>query len=48
MRGFLVARGFEVREVIARLEELGGAKIVELAGKAENISFPLPKALQGD
>jgi len=37
-----------VREVIARLEELGGAKIVELAGKAENISFPLPKALQGD
>jgi 4-hydroxy-3-methylbut-2-enyl diphosphate reductase len=35
-----------VREVIARLEELGGGKAVELEGKAENISFPLPKALQ--
>ncbi|MBU0594817.1 MAG: 4-hydroxy-3-methylbut-2-enyl diphosphate reductase [Pseudomonadota bacterium] len=35
-----------VREVIARLEELGGAKVVELTGKAENVSFPLPKALQ--
>jgi 4-hydroxy-3-methylbut-2-enyl diphosphate reductase len=35
-----------VREVIARLEELGGAKVVELEGKAENVSFPLPKTLQ--
>ncbi|MFA5243101.1 MAG: 4-hydroxy-3-methylbut-2-enyl diphosphate reductase [Sulfuricella sp.] len=35
-----------VREVIARLEQLGGGKAVELEGKAENISFPLPKALQ--
>lgn len=35
-----------VREVITRLEELGGAKVVELDGKAENVSFPLPRALQ--
>ncbi len=35
-----------VREVIARLEELGGGKAVELEGKPENVSFPLPKALQ--
>jgi 4-hydroxy-3-methylbut-2-enyl diphosphate reductase len=35
-----------VREVIARLEQLGGGKAVELDGKPENVSFPLPKALQ--
>lgn len=35
-----------VREVIVRLEELGGAKVEELDGIAENVSFPLPKALQ--
>jgi 4-hydroxy-3-methylbut-2-enyl diphosphate reductase len=35
-----------VREVITRLEELSGAKVTELDGKAENVSFPLPKALQ--
>ncbi|MBZ0105336.1 MAG: 4-hydroxy-3-methylbut-2-enyl diphosphate reductase [Sulfuricella denitrificans] len=35
-----------VREVIVRLEKLGGAKVEELDGIAENVSFPLPKALQ--
>jgi 4-hydroxy-3-methylbut-2-enyl diphosphate reductase len=37
-----------VRQVIERLRELGAAEVSELDGKAENISFPLPKALQGD
>jgi 4-hydroxy-3-methylbut-2-enyl diphosphate reductase len=37
-----------VREVIERLEELGGAKVRNLEGKEENVSFPLPKALQDD
>jgi hypothetical protein len=37
-----------VRQVIERLRELGAAEVSELNGKAENISFPLPKALQGD
>ncbi|MFN3397230.1 MAG: 4-hydroxy-3-methylbut-2-enyl diphosphate reductase [Sulfurimicrobium sp.] len=37
-----------VRQVIARLKELGAEEVSELDGKAENISFPLPKALQGD
>jgi 4-hydroxy-3-methylbut-2-enyl diphosphate reductase len=36
-----------VRQVIERLRELGAAEVSELDGKAENISFPLPKALQG-
>ncbi len=35
-----------VREVLERLEELGGVKVRNLEGKAENVSFPLPKALQ--
>jgi 4-hydroxy-3-methylbut-2-enyl diphosphate reductase len=35
-----------VRQVIARLGELGAGEVLELDGKAENISFPLPKALQ--
>lgn len=37
-----------VRQVIARLKELGAEEVSELDGKAENISFPLPKTLQGD
>lgn len=35
-----------VRQVIARLKDLGAGEVLELDGKAENISFPLPKALQ--
>ena len=35
-----------VRQVIERLRELGAGEVSELDGKAENISFPLPKALQ--
>jgi 4-hydroxy-3-methylbut-2-enyl diphosphate reductase len=35
-----------VRQVIERLGELGAGEALELDGKAENISFPLPKALQ--
>jgi 4-hydroxy-3-methylbut-2-enyl diphosphate reductase len=34
-----------VQQVIARLKELGAGKVSELDGKAENISFPLPRAL---
>ena len=34
-----------VRGVIARLEQLGGAKVVELQGIIENVVFPLPKTL---
>ena len=34
-----------VQGVIARLEELGGAKVVELQGIIENVVFPLPKTL---
>jgi 4-hydroxy-3-methylbut-2-enyl diphosphate reductase len=34
-----------VRQVIARLRELGAADVEELAGIPENVSFPLPKAL---
>ena len=37
-----------VQQVIERLKELGAGNVSELDGKAENISFPLPKALQGD
>jgi len=36
-----------VQQVIERLKELGAGEISELDGKAENISFPLPKTLQG-
>lgn len=35
-----------VQQVIERLKELGAGEISELDGKAENISFPLPKSLQ--
>ena len=34
-----------VQGVIARLEQLGGAKVVELQGIIENVVFPLPKTL---
>lgn len=34
-----------VQQVIARLKELGAGEVSELDGKAENISFPLPRAL---
>jgi 4-hydroxy-3-methylbut-2-enyl diphosphate reductase len=36
-----------VREVIARLRELGAGEVRELAGVAEKIAFPLPKGLAG-
>ncbi len=34
-----------VQGVIARLEKLGGGKVVELDGISENVVFPLPKSL---
>jgi len=34
-----------VREVIARLKAFGGARIRELEGIQETITFPLPKGL---
>lgn len=34
-----------VQGVITRLEEFGGAKVVELQGIIENVVFPLPKTL---
>ncbi|MGB7650702.1 MAG: 4-hydroxy-3-methylbut-2-enyl diphosphate reductase [Gallionella sp.] len=34
-----------VQGVIARLEKLGGAQVVELDGIIENVVFPLPKSL---
>jgi 4-hydroxy-3-methylbut-2-en-1-yl diphosphate reductase len=34
-----------VQGVIARLEKLGGGKVVELDGTIENVVFPLPKSL---
>ena len=34
-----------VQGVIARLEQLGGAQVVELDGIKENVVFPLPKTL---
>ena len=34
-----------VREVIARLRELGGTDVAELAGAEENVVFPLPREL---
>jgi 4-hydroxy-3-methylbut-2-enyl diphosphate reductase len=34
-----------VREVIARLRELGAGEVSELSGEAERVTFPLPKEL---
>jgi 4-hydroxy-3-methylbut-2-enyl diphosphate reductase len=34
-----------VQGVIARLEQLGGEKVIELQGIVENVVFPLPKTL---
>ena len=34
-----------VQEVIASLAKMGAGEVVELNGKEENVSFPLPKAL---
>jgi 4-hydroxy-3-methylbut-2-enyl diphosphate reductase len=34
-----------VRGVIARMQELGGERVIELQGIAENVVFPLPKTL---
>jgi 4-hydroxy-3-methylbut-2-en-1-yl diphosphate reductase len=36
-----------VRQVIARLEELGAGDVTELSGIVENVTFPLPKGLAG-
>ena len=36
-----------VREVIARLKELGAIGVTELSGIVENVTFPLPKGLSG-
>ncbi len=37
-----------VRQVIARLKELGALGVTELSGTAENVVFPMPKGLAGD
>jgi 4-hydroxy-3-methylbut-2-en-1-yl diphosphate reductase len=37
-----------VQQVIARLRELGAARVTELAGTAETIVFPMPKGLAGE
>ena len=34
-----------VQGVIARLEKMGGARVIELQGIVENVVFPLPKTL---
>jgi 4-hydroxy-3-methylbut-2-enyl diphosphate reductase len=34
-----------VQGVIARMQELGGKKVIELQGIVENVVFPLPKTL---
>jgi 4-hydroxy-3-methylbut-2-enyl diphosphate reductase len=34
-----------VQGVIARLQEIGGTKVIELQGIVENVVFPLPKSL---
>jgi len=34
-----------VKGVVARMQEIGGGKVVELQGIIENVVFPLPKAL---
>jgi len=36
-----------VRQVIARLKEMGALGVTELSGVVENVTFPLPKGLQG-
>ncbi len=36
-----------VREVVARLKELGAIGVTELSGIVENVTFPLPKGLAG-
>jgi 4-hydroxy-3-methylbut-2-enyl diphosphate reductase len=36
-----------VRDVVARLKELGGQSVVQLSGIEENVTFPLPKGLAG-
>ncbi|WP_338844489.1 4-hydroxy-3-methylbut-2-enyl diphosphate reductase [Massilia sp. W12] len=36
-----------VREVIARLQELGAKRVRSLEGVEENVTFPLPKGLDG-
>jgi 4-hydroxy-3-methylbut-2-enyl diphosphate reductase len=36
-----------VREVVARLKELGAAGVTELSGVVENVTFPLPRGLAG-
>jgi len=37
-----------VQQVIARLRELGAARVTELSGTAETIVFPMPRGLAGD
>jgi 4-hydroxy-3-methylbut-2-enyl diphosphate reductase len=37
-----------VQQVIARLRELGAARVTELSGTAETIVFPMPKGLAGE
>jgi 4-hydroxy-3-methylbut-2-enyl diphosphate reductase len=37
-----------VQQVIARLRELGAARVTELAGATETIVFPMPKGLTGE
>ncbi len=36
-----------VRQVVARLKELGALGVTELSGIVENVTFPLPKGLAG-
>ena len=36
-----------VRQVIARLKELGASGVTELSGAAEHVTFPMPKGLAG-
>ena len=36
-----------VLEVIARLQALGAARVTQLKGREEGVSFPLPKGLAG-
>ncbi len=36
-----------VRQVIARLKELGASGVTELVGAAEHVTFPMPKGLSG-
>jgi 4-hydroxy-3-methylbut-2-enyl diphosphate reductase len=34
-----------VQGVIARLQQMGGEKVIELQGIVENVVFPLPRTL---